>query len=262
MIIDANAYMGHWPFRPLRHNTADGLLRLMDQHGIDRAVVSSIHAIFYRNSQAGNEELSVQIRPHRDRLIPFATLNPTYVGWREDLHRCCEDLGMKGLRLFPYYHDYVLTEERSLALIGEATERGLPLALPIRVVDMRQRHWMDTLKNLSLSEIEAVVRQCPETTFLILEGVGVEHSALAKDEDLQRSNVLFEISRMTSVLQKTLPELLHAVGPSKLVFGTGMPFKYPRPALLKMELLDAEETVKEQIFHANMARVLGLDGGG
>jgi predicted TIM-barrel fold metal-dependent hydrolase len=259
MIIDANAYIGHWPFRPLRHNTVDDLLRLMDQHGIDKAVVSSIHAIFYKNSQAGNEELSAQIHSHRDRLFLFATLNPTYVGWREDLERCCGDMDIRGLRLFPYYHDYELLQDESLSLIAAATERGLPVALPMRVVDMRQRHWMDTSQNLSLSEIEAVVRRCPDMTFLILESIGVENSPLANDRELRECNVLFEISRMTSVLQKTLPGLLNALGPSKLLFGTGMPFKYPRPALLKMELLYAEQDVKEQIFYGNMARVLGLD---
>ena len=58
MIIDINAYLGHFAFRQLRHNTADGLLALMDRKGIDRAVVSSAAAITYRNAQSGNEEVA------------------------------------------------------------------------------------------------------------------------------------------------------------------------------------------------------------
>ena len=46
MIIDVNASLGHYPFRRLRHNTADTLVALMDRNGIDRAVVSSLHAVF------------------------------------------------------------------------------------------------------------------------------------------------------------------------------------------------------------------------
>jgi predicted TIM-barrel fold metal-dependent hydrolase len=76
MIIDMSAYLGHWPFRRLRHNDADGLLALMDRAEIDRACVSSASAIFYRNSQAGNEELAGQIAGHEDRLTPFAVINP------------------------------------------------------------------------------------------------------------------------------------------------------------------------------------------
>ena len=40
-MIDINAYLGHFAFRPLRYNTADELLRLMDRKGIERAAVSS-----------------------------------------------------------------------------------------------------------------------------------------------------------------------------------------------------------------------------
>ena len=34
MIVDTNAYLGPYAFRQLRHNTAAGLLRLMDEKGI------------------------------------------------------------------------------------------------------------------------------------------------------------------------------------------------------------------------------------
>ena len=105
MIIDVNAYLGHWPFRQLRHNTASGLLKLMDKNGIDKAIVSSINAIFYKNCHSGNEELAAETKAHRDRLIPFATLNPEYPGWEDDLKHCHEDFGMTGLRLLPHYHN-------------------------------------------------------------------------------------------------------------------------------------------------------------
>ena len=101
MIIDINAYLGHFAFRPLRHNTASALLRLMDAKKIDKAVVSSASAITYRNAQAGNEEVAAEVEGHRDRLIPFAVINPSYAGWRDDLKACHEAFGMRGLRLYP-----------------------------------------------------------------------------------------------------------------------------------------------------------------
>ena len=59
-MIDVNAYLGHFAFRQLRHNTAAGLLELMDSRRIERAVVSSAAAITYRNTQAGNEEVAAR----------------------------------------------------------------------------------------------------------------------------------------------------------------------------------------------------------
>ena len=37
-MIDANAYIGEWPFRRLNHAAPDALLRKMDALGIEKAV--------------------------------------------------------------------------------------------------------------------------------------------------------------------------------------------------------------------------------
>ena len=57
-MIDVNAYLGHFAFRQLRNNTAEGLLRLMDRKRIERAAVSSAASITYRNAHSGNEEIA------------------------------------------------------------------------------------------------------------------------------------------------------------------------------------------------------------
>lgn len=124
MLIDVNTYIGHWPFRQLRHHTATGLLKRMDQHGIDQAVVGSIHGIFYKNAHPANEELAKAVRRHRDRLIPFATLNPVYPGWEDDLRRSAEDLELGGIRLYPQYHGYRLTDQAGLELVDAVTALG------------------------------------------------------------------------------------------------------------------------------------------
>ena len=128
----------------------------------------------------------------------------------------------------------------------------------MRVVDTRQHHWMDVADQVSMSDFEAVVRKCPETPFLFLNGVGFENSAFVKDESLKQARFLIGISRLTSVLTESIPKLLDALGPSKLVFGSGIPFKIPKPALLKMEILDAEPGIKERIYGGNAVELLGL----
>ena len=253
MIIDVNAYLGHWPFRQLRHNTASGLLKLMDKNGIDKAIVSSINAIFYKNCHSGNEELAAETKAHRDRLIPFATLNPEYPGWEDDLKQCHEGFGMPGLRLFPHYHNYRLDSGISLYMIRDATSRGMSIAVPIRVVDRRQRHWMDNVSDLAFSDVESALRECPEARFIVLNGRGFQNSGLVRDEDLKSRNFLMEISRLSVVLQEEIPGLIKAVGPEKLAFGTGIPFKYPAPALL-----NTSEEVKERIYWRNVAEMLDV----
>ncbi len=254
MLIDVHAYIGHWAFRQLRHNSAEALVQRMDVHGIDRAVVASIHGILYKNVHLSNEELAEQIHLYRDRLIPFATLNPTYPGWREDLRRCVEDLGLEGIRLYPQYHRYSLTDPAGLELIDAVTALGWTVQVPMRIVDRRQRHPWDLARDITPGEFVAAFSVRPETRWMVLNGLGFDPTQLADS-----ARFVIEISRMTSVLQRNIPILIEAIGAEHLVFGTGMPFKVPEPALLKLEALDVAAEVKERIAWRNAAEMLGLE---
>ena len=253
MIIDVNTYIGHWAFRQVLQHTAEALVRRMDAHGIDRAVVASTHGILYKSVHPANEELSEQTRPYRDRLIPFATLNPTYPGWRKDLRRCAQDLDLRGIRLYPQYHGYNLTDTASLALVDAITELGWAVQVPMRVVDRRQRHAWDLAKDISPGEFEKAFAIRPQTRWMVLNGLGFDGTRLAAG-----AQVLIEISRMTSVLQRNIPALIETAGAGHLAFGTGMPFKVPDPALLKLDVLDAPRATVEDIAWRNAAQMLGL----
>lgn len=258
MLIDMNAYLGHWPFRRLRHNTAPQLVSLMDEKGIDLACVSSASAIFYKNSQAGNEELVEQIEPFRDRLIPFAVINPTYADWEHDLTVCAEQYGARGVRLYPHYHNYQLGDAHCRALVEAATALGLVISLPIRQIDQRQRHWLIEIPDLELGDIATLVEAHPEARFVLLEGSGYTASALGQAGNELPANYLIEISRLTAVITAEIRVLMDNIGPERLVFGTGMPFKYVDPALVKLEVLEATEEEKDLIRCDNARRLLGI----
>jgi uncharacterized protein len=251
MFFDVNAYLGHFAFRQLRHNTPDALLRQMDAKGIERALVSSASAITYRNSQSGNEELDAAVRPHRDRLIPLAVINPSYAGWQDDLKICHEDFGMRGLRLYPKWHNYALADACAGELIGAATERRLPISIPLRAEDYRQRSWLVDVPDIPLAEIVDLVQAHPDARFLLVNGAGFIHSPLGRESNRLPANYWIEISRLSALLHNEIGQLLVRLGPDRLVFGTGMPFKYPDPSQLKLEVLDAPEGVKEKIRWSN-----------
>ena len=259
MIIDVNAYLGHFAFRRLRHNTAESLLKLMDARKIDRAVVSSASAITYRNAQSGNEEVDGEVRAHRDRLIPFAAINPTYAGWEDDLKACHEGFGMRGLRLYPGWHNYRLSDSRCLDLVRAAAARGLVVSIPIRVEDHRQRSWLVDVPDVSLDDAAALVRACPEARFLLLNGIGYVRSPLGRAGGGLPANYRIEISRLSALLDDEIGALIKSLGPDRIVFGTGMPFSYPDPALLKLEMLTVGPEQKERIAWRNAAEWLPGD---
>jgi hypothetical protein len=257
-LLDANAWLGHYPFRAVPDNTPEGLLRLMDRHGIQRAVVSSLNSVFYSDPHGGNEELAGWVKPHRDRLIPCATLNPDYPGWEPDLRQCCDEWGLRGLRLFPSHHRFSLNSPACHDLVRAAAQRGLHVAIPLRLEDRRQRHWMDDTDDVSLSEIAQLARACTEANLVVLEAISVETSPFVTDPSLATARVSFEFSRMAAVLQRSIPQLIEKLGPLRLVFGTGMPLKIPGGALLKLEVLDASPQVKAQLAGDNMRSMLGV----
>jgi predicted TIM-barrel fold metal-dependent hydrolase len=258
MMIDVNAYLGHFAFRRLRHNTAASLLTLMDAKKIDKAVVSSAAAITYRNAQAGNEEVAEQTGDHRDRLIPFAVINPFYAGWQDDLKICCEQLGMTGLRLYPKWHNYSLSSPCCRELITAATERGMVISIPIRVEDNRERSWLLNIPDVPLDEIVELVKAHPNARFLLLNGAGYTGSPLGRKNNGLPANYAIELSRLTALLGNELGRLMTNLGPERLMFGTGMPFNYADPALVKLEVLDASETDKAKIGSQNAAKWLRL----
>ncbi len=256
MIIDVNAYLGHFAFRQLRHHTAAALLALMDTKRIDQAVVSSASAITYRNPQAGNEELAAEVKGHRDRLIPFAVINPFYAGWQDDLKICHEQFGMTGLRLYPKWHNYRLSDSCCLDLVNAATERGLVVTIPIRVEDNRERSWLINVPDVPLEEIVALVKACPKARFILLNGLGYVRSPLGRKDNGLPANYALELSRLSAVLDNELGQLILNLGVERIMFGSGMPFNYPDVALLKLEMLKASRDDQQKICWQNAQKWL------
>jgi predicted TIM-barrel fold metal-dependent hydrolase len=258
MIVDVNAYLGHFAFRRLRYNTAASLLALMDAKHIDKAVVSSASAITYRNAQAGNEEVAEEVRAHSDLLIPFAVINPFYAGWQDDLKICHEQFGMTGLRLYPKWHNYQLSSPCCRQLINAATERGMVISIPIRVEDNRQRSWLLNVPDVPLEEIVELVKAHPKARFIFLNGIGYTRCPLGRKDNGLPSNYAIGLSRLSAVLANELGQLITNLGADRVMFGTGMPFNYPDPALVKLEVLDATEYDKEKIRSRNAMAWLQL----
>jgi hypothetical protein len=258
MIVDVNAYLGHFAFRRLRHNTAAALLALMDSKEIDKAVVSSTGAITYRNAQAGNEEVAEEVRGHGDRLIPFAVINPFYAGWQDDLKICHEQFGMAGLRLYPKWHNYQLSSPCCRELVDAATERGMVISIPIRVEDNRERSWLLNVPDVPLEEIVELVKTHPRARFILLNGLGYTGSPLGRKDNGLPVNYAVELSRLSAVLANEIGQLIANLGADRVMFGTGMPFNYPDPALVKLEVLDASEADKEKIRSKNAMTWLRL----
>ncbi|HLT72054.1 MAG TPA: amidohydrolase family protein [Cyclobacteriaceae bacterium] len=253
------------------------LLDRMDRFGVDVSVISNINGIFYKNAQSANVELYEELKTERrfkHRFIPFAIINPMYAGWRDDLETCVTKLGMKGLRLYPQYHDYEISDPSLVDLVTTARELGLPVAFNIRMVDSRQRSWMDIphfeinaaekydpiTREWSLENIVPIIRAVPDAKYMILN---LANSVRLSDADMslvRRADVLFDTSGREIRGNNTLSELLKRFGNDKFAFGTHSPILDYLTGRLRIESLsdsEADEPAKEMLRSGNAKRMLG-----
>lgn len=261
MLIDSNAYIGHWPFRQFEYDSLDALLGRMKEFGTDRSVVSNLNGIFYKNTQAANEELLEAIhskRIYRDRFIPFAVINPIYGGWRDDFEICSSKMGMKGVRLYPQYHDYDITNPSCVELVKMSRDKGLPVVFTLRMVDSRPSSWMDLEKEWSLKDIVPIVKAVPDARYLI---VNVANSTALSDEEtalFRKTELLMDSSGRNMI---DWVDLFKRFGTNHFCFGTQSPILDYCTGLLRIESLrdnEADEKTKELLRSGNIKRMLGV----
>jgi predicted TIM-barrel fold metal-dependent hydrolase len=259
MRIDFHTYIGHWPFRQLRGNTPAGLVEYMGRFGIDQAVVANINGVFYKNTQPANEELALAIHSFPGRFLPYAVINPSYPDWEYDLEVCHTKLGMKGLRLYPQYHDYKLTDPRLAKLLERARGLNLPVAFSRWLVDERQQSWMDIGGQLTLDSLVPMMKDNPGTFVLLNVNV-----ARLKDEylaALRNVDVYFDTVYASACVPPTsgydVLRLVKEFGSDRFLFGSGYPFRDPISALIRLEIVnELDRAAKEAIWSGNAQRLL------
>jgi len=261
MLIDVNANIGHWPFQQTNCNTCQALLERMEKFGIDVSVVSNMNGIFYKDTQASNEELHKEITSDerfRGRFLPFAIINPIYAGWKRDLDICISTIGIKGIRLYPKYHDYELTDPACIELVNMARDRGLVVALTLRMADSRSRSWMDIDKEWNLADVIPIIKEVPDAKYLILNIANGIHVNEEETALFNNSNVVFDTSGRNIY---NLSELLDKFGKNMFAFGTHSPILDYLTGLLRVESLresEADEATMELLRSGNAKRILGL----
>lgn len=249
-MFDVNAKIGHWPYRPLP-GTVDYLLRAMDAHGIERAALSSLNAVFYFNPADGNREVMDALRGHRDRFALLAVMRPGRTGWEDDLARAIEQGGARGIVLYPNYHGYTLAGTALTPLVEAATAAGLPVCVQMGLEDPRRQFEREIVADVPCENLGPFAKAHPQARVVAfgLKNGQPQRVSLGDWPD----NLWMDISNYEAV--DILRETVEWLPPSKLLFGTNMPLFNPLANVLKLQYADIPEDARQAIAHAN-ARAL------
>ena len=112
------------------YSSPEGFLGLMDEAGIDYAVILAELAPI--TTGIADNAYVAEFCSKSPRLIPFASVNPyTSTHPAEELERLVRDLGFQGLKLYPTYQHYYPNDAHIYPLYAKAQELGIPVSLHI-----------------------------------------------------------------------------------------------------------------------------------
>lgn len=281
------AYIG--VHEPKRSGACSELFRIMDDGGIDRAVL-----LLYPRSSEQYEQLVREAGPEPDeeeirqlvvseihilnlwgcemaesypRLIPFVGVNPRFQTAAEYLVALDElvGLGARGVKLIPpsmrmYADDrrllplYQRCQELKLLILSQSGSGGGPPPKPGADHYGRPRYW------------ERVLATFPELTVILA------HLGLGYEDDLvelarRYPNVYADTSLRLSGLGKPgrwtaeqLVDLVRRIGADRVLLGSNYPFTDPAVYAQVLEQLPLSAEEREAIAGGNFARLMAARG--
>lgn len=236
MIVDIHSQIGR---RKGLVFQVEELLKRMDKDQVDKTIAFS----FPENID--NDYVAKSVKAHPDRIIGFATINPWSETSEDDLNRCLNDHGFKGLWLHPIRHGYVMDDHFLLdPLLNICSKDKIPvLAYGAASISSIANHFEDLAMTFpELPLIIAHMGYMYETNSAI---------AVAK----QNKNVYLETA---GVFVKQIQTALSALGPEKIISGSNVPYDDFSFAIEKIKLATSDQKQRDMMLGGNTLRLIGL----
>lgn len=245
-VVDANAFLGKWPYWRMEVNTGDQLARHLERNGIQAAVVSSLRSTF-ADVEEGNAELLRACRNHPDTIFGLATLTPFTKKSGAGMQGLSSG-EFKGIRLAPQYHGYPLGNASRVFETAESLH--VPVVIPLRMIAT----W--NLPTLSMAEILSTVGRFPKVPFVV-SGTNYEAMVVLSMENVPQ-NLHFE----SSCLQwwDAVKLLAGRLGTARILLGTGTPVQYAQSGIGNVLESSLSPTALPKVAASNAETLFHLKG--
>jgi len=255
MRIDANAFLGAYPYARVPGTSPDGVLAAMQRTGVDEAWVTHLPSLFWRDPTDGNAWLYQTAREEK-RFKPVPTVHPGLAQWEQVLADAANG-GAPAVRCDPLYLGLEPAGGEMRVLSAACGAARLPLMLAVRLEDGRQRHPNDRVGELPAAAVRALIRSDPEVRLLVTHadrGFVEEVHFGSTPEEARR--IWWDVSWIWGPPEDHLATLLDTVGVERFVFGTGQPLRLPETSVAKLDLLDLSAEQREAIESKNVRELL------
>jgi len=251
MIVDVNAFVGAYPFRRVPGTSMERLIEAMDRVGIDRAWVSHLPSVFWRDPMAGNGWLVSELA-EQSRLHPIPAIHPGLPEWQTELARVVS-LAVPAVRSDPTFYRLDPCGSAVSELVTACGEYGMPLVVAVRLEDVRQRHPHDGAPELPAAAIRSWLRVDQRLRLIVTHAdrgwIEEVHFGSTPNE---AQRVWWDISWIWGPPEDHLQTLLQTIGAERFVFGTGQSLRLPEASLAKLDLADLSHDQRDLIHAGNV----------
>lgn len=251
MSVDAAAYVGRWPFRPIEVTVAD-LVGTMRAGRVKQAVVSPLEAFFHSDPGPANERLLRRLAGRR-RIWAAPIVSLRMADWREQIGGLAEKRRVRALRLAPAFHGYKVSEATEAAEL--AAEQGLAVVVHIRMGDERRHPAFLKLPEVELGDVVALAAAAPRAR-VVASGARLQEMRNDAEHICQLSNLWLDMSHLDGL--ECVKEARNVLGARRLLFATCWPLFYARSATLKVEEAEISARDKAGIMEGNAEVAFGL----
>lgn len=252
-MIDTNVTLFQWPFRRLRLDDPTALAEKLQSQGIKQGWAGSFEGLLQRDVSAVNARLAEVCR-RLPVFVPFGALNPALPDWEEDLRRCAEEHRMPGVRLFPNYHGYALTDAPARRLLEMAAERRLLVQVPLVMEDERTQHPLLRVPPVDVVGLPPLLREIKGLRVQLLNAF-----RSVRVEEAKRLTAAGELYLEIAMLEAVggIHNLLQQAPLDRVLLGTHAPLFYTDSALLKLKESALTEAERDAIVEGNARRIMG-----
>lgn len=229
-LIDTNIHLHRWPFRRLALDGTDLLVQNLKRLGVTEAWAGSYDSLLHRDVAAVNIRLFEECARH-PMLKPFGTVNPSLPDWEEDLRRCAEVHQMPGIRLYPNYHGYELSDDRFRKLLNLATDRGMIIQIAVMMEEERTQHPLVRLPHVHTAPLIDLVKDNSAARVMLQNCFrAVRGGLLLKLAATEQ--IWFDTSTIEGMAG--IGRLLKQISAERLAHGSHAPHYIPESSVLKL----------------------------
>jgi hypothetical protein len=239
-VFDIHVHLGRWPF-PIRAQSPDDIVELMDKRGIEKCVVSSTMAIVY-DMKEGNRLLA-QALEGNDRLLGYVVANPNYLDESQaELETYLSNPRFRGVKIHGGYSRKSCSSPEMRELLATVARWRKPLLI----------HVGGESEVRTLAETACALPGMP--VILAHAGGGAWREATAAAKEIESLHLEFSAS---AAHRERIGEALRVAGAHKVLFGSDMTLLDPAIMLGMMDDAGLTEAQRKRLMWDNAERLFG-----